>query len=64
MRYNCYSVGNYAKIIPRRAFPNSFDMFNGHTGKYHTHPCNGMEQPHNVVNTRPFSSQCFLQKIL
>ena len=36
MRYNCYSVGNYAKIIPRRAFPNSFDMFNGHTGKYHT----------------------------
>ena len=26
-------VGNYAEIIPRGTFPNSFDMFDGHIGK-------------------------------
>ena len=51
MRYNCCFVGNYAEIVPCRAFPDSFDMFGRHTGKYHTSPCNGMEQPHSVVNT-------------
>ncbi len=44
-------VGNYAEIIPRRAFPNSFDMFDGHTGKCYSGPCNGMGQPHSLVNT-------------
>ena len=27
-------------------------MFDGHTGKYHTAgPCNGMGEPHGLVNT-------------
>ena len=51
MRYNCWFVGNYARILPNRAFPNSFDMFDGHIGKYHGGPCNGMGEPRVLVNT-------------
>jgi hypothetical protein len=48
IRRRCSFVGNYAEIIPCRAFPNSLDMLDGHSPKQYTGPCHGMGQPEGL----------------